>query len=139
MKKDKLNSADQLIFIDYLRQALINGYSLNASLRLLPKNLEGNSSQLLYVNQRVEEGSQLGDVLQEVGFSSTLAAQINLAVIDGNLLSCLDQMSKLIRLKNKQLKKLKGELALSRAFGWNDGYFVNLYANISKTEMSDND
>ncbi|MDY6043244.1 MAG: type II secretion system protein F, partial [Lactobacillus johnsonii] len=30
LKKDKLNSADQLIFIDYLRQALINGYSLNA-------------------------------------------------------------------------------------------------------------
>ena len=105
LKKDKLNSADQLIFIDYLRQALINGYSLNASLRLLPKIWRGNSRQLLYVNQRVEEGSQLGDVLQEVGFSSTLAAQINLAIIDGNLLSCLDQMSKLIRLKNKQLKK----------------------------------
>lgn len=139
MKKDKLNSADQLIFIDYLRQALINGYSLNASLRLLPKIWRGNSSQLLYVNQRVEEGSQLVDVLQEVGFSSTLAAQINLAVIDGNLLSCLDQMSKLIRLKNKQLKKLKGELAYPALLV---GMMVTLLICMQtflKTEMSDND
>ena len=36
---------------------------------------------------------------------------MNMAIIDGNLLSCLDQLSKLIRLKNKQLKKLRGELA----------------------------
>ena len=139
LKKDKLNSADQLIFIDYLRQALINGYSLNASLRLLPKIWRGNSRQLLYVNQRVEEGSQLGDVLQEVGFSSTLAAQINLAVIDGNLLSCLDQMSKLIRLKNKQLKKLKGELAYPALLV---GMMVTLLICMQtflKTEMSDND
>ena len=139
MKKDKLNSADQLIFIDYLRQALINGYSLNASLRLLPKIWRGNSRQLLYVNQRVEEGSQLGDVLQEVGFSSTLAAQINLAIIDGNLLSCLDQMSKLIRLKNKQLKKLKGELAYPALLV---GMMVTLLICMQtflKTEMSDND
>ncbi len=139
LKKDKLNSADQLIFIDYLRQALINGYSLNASLRLLPKIWRGNSSQLLYVNQRVEEGSQLGDVLQEVGFSSTLAAQINLAVIDGNLLSCLDQMSKLIRLKNKQLKKLKGELAYPALLV---GMMVTLLICMQtflKTEVSDND
>lgn len=99
MKKDKLNSAAQLIFIDYLRQALINGYSLNASLKLLPKIWSGNSSQLVYINKQVEEGRQLGDVLHEVGFSSTLSAQMNMAIIDGNLLSCLDQLSKLIRLK----------------------------------------
>ena len=86
MKKDKLNSADQLIFIDYLRQALINGYSLNASLRLLPKIWRGNSRQLLYVNQRVEEGSQLGDVLQEVGL---LAKFIYTLYVFGNSLNHL--------------------------------------------------
>lgn len=59
MKKDKLNSAAQLIFIDYLRQALINGYSLNASLKLLPKIWSGNSSQLVYINKQVEEGRHL--------------------------------------------------------------------------------
>lgn len=139
MKKDKLNSAAQLIFIDYLRQALINGYSLNASLKLLPKIWSGNSSQLVYISKQVEEGRQLGDVLHEVGFSSTLSAQINMAIIDGNLLSCLDQLSKLIRLKNKQLKKLRGELAYPALL---IGMMVTLLICMQtflKTEMSDND
>lgn len=139
MKKDKLNSAAQLIFIDYLRQALINGYSLNASLKLLPKIWSGDSNQLVYISKQVEEGRQLGDVLHEVGFSSTLAAQINMAIIDGNLLSCLDQLSKLIRLKNKQLKKLRGELAYPALL---IGMMVTLLICMQtflKTEMSDND
>lgn len=139
MKKDKLNSAAQLIFIDYLRQALINGYSLNASLKLLPKIWSGNSSQLVYISKQVEEGRQLGDVLHEVGFSSTLSAQINMAIIDGNQLSCLDQLSKLIRLKNKQLKKLRGELAYPALL---IGMMVTLLICMQtflKTEMSDND
>lgn len=136
MKKDKLNSAAQLIFIDYLRQALINGYSLNASLKLLPKIWSGDSNQLVYISKQVEEGRQLGDVLHEVGFSSTLAAQINMAIIDGNL---LDQLSKLIRLKNKQLKKLRGELAYPALL---IGMMVTLLICMQtflKTEMSDND
>ena len=139
LKKDKLNSSDQLIFIDYLRQALINGYSLNASLKLLPKIWTGNSEKLTYIKEQVEQGSKLGDVLHEVGFSSTLAAQINMAIIDGNLLSCLDQLSKLIRLKNKQLKKLRGELAYPALL---IGMMVTLLICMQtflKTEMSDND
>ena len=139
MKKDKLNSAAQLIFIDYLKQALINGYSLNASLKLLPKIWSGDSNQLVYISKQVEEGRQLGDVLHEVGFSSTLSAQINMAIIDGNLLSCLDQLSKLIRLKNKQLKKLRGELAYPALL---IGMMVTLLICMQtflKTEMSDND
>lgn len=139
LKKDKLNSGDQLIFIDYLRQALINGYSLNASLKLLPKIWTGNAEKLTYIKEQVEQGSKLGDVLHEVGFSSTLAAQINMAIIDGNLLSCLDQLSKLIRLKNNQLKKLRGELAYPALL---IGMMVTLLICMQtflKTEMSDND
>ncbi|MED7627052.1 type II secretion system F family protein, partial [Lacticaseibacillus paracasei] len=92
-----------------------------------------------YINKQVEEGRQLGDVLHEVGFYSTLSAQMNMAIIDGNLLSCLDQLSKLIRLKNKQLKKLRGELAYPALL---IGMMVTLLICMQtflKTEMSDND
>ena len=81
LNRDKLKSADQLIFIDYLRQALVNGYSLNASLSLLPKVWDEHSNQLKYVSKKVEAGVSLGDALHEIGFSSTLAAQIHMAVI----------------------------------------------------------
>lgn len=62
-----------------------------------------------------------------------------MAIIDGNLLSCLDQLSKLIRLKNKQLKKLRGELAYPALL---IGMMVTLLICMQtflKTEMSDND
>lgn len=139
LNRDKLKSADQLIFIDYLRQALVNGYSLNASLSLLPKVWDEHSNQLKYVSKKVEAGVSLGDALHEIGFSSTLAAQIHMAVIDGNLLSCLEQLSELIRLKNKQLKKLKSELAYPALLV---GMMISLLICMQtflKTEMLDND
>lgn len=110
-KADKLSSSQQLIFLDYLRQTLANGFSLNAALQLMPQIWPARKELLANVNQRIEMGEKFSQILLSLGFSKTTAAQIDMALMQGSLVDCLDQLAQLNRLKIKQLKKIKAELA----------------------------
>ncbi|MBP2057871.1 competence protein ComGB [Lactobacillus colini] len=110
-KKDKLSTSEQLIFLDYLRQTLANGFSLNAALSLMPQIWSAKRTLLNNLNQKIAAGEKFSQVLLELGFSKTVAAQIEMALVDGSLVDCLDQLAQLSRLKIKQLKKIKSELA----------------------------
>lgn len=110
-KRDKLSAGEQLIFLDYLKQSLANGFSLNASLAMLPAVWSSPKPLLCDLKTKVTTGQDLGKVLLQLGFSKNIATQLNMALLEGNLIDCLKQLTKLIRLKNKQLKKLRAELA----------------------------
>ncbi|WP_297818596.1 type II secretion system F family protein [uncultured Lactobacillus sp.] len=109
--KDKLNSGQQLVFLDYLYQCLKNGFSLNASLKLMPVIWANNKACIKDLDKKIENGANLGDILLKIGFSKNVAVQLNMALLQGSLIDCLKQLTQLIRLKNKQIKKLKAELA----------------------------
>lgn len=109
--KAKLSNDDQLIFLDYLKQSLKNGFSLNKSLEIMPKIWTGKQILLSTLSSELEQGKSLDKLLIDLGFSKTIATQINIALIDGNIIDCLDQLTNLIRLKNKQIKKIRAELA----------------------------
>ncbi|MCI1466310.1 MAG: type II secretion system F family protein [Lactobacillus sp.] len=107
----KLGRDDQLIFLDYLQQVLQNGYSLKQGLELLPTIWPRQAAVAKQIEHDLITGVSLGTSLKKVGFSQTIAAQLNLAFREGKLIECLTQLAELIRLKNKQLKKIKAELA----------------------------
>lgn len=110
-RTDKLSSSQQLIFLDYLRQTLANGFSLNAALQLMPQIWPARKEVLANINQRIKTGEKFSQILLGLGFSKTTAAQIDMALMQGSLVDCLDQLAQLNRLKIKQLKKIKAELA----------------------------
>ncbi|QNQ82518.1 type II secretion system protein F [Lactobacillus sp. PV037] len=111
LKTDKLSSKEQLIFLEYLRQTLKNGFSLNASFKLMPEIWPAKKEILIKINEKLEKGEKLSNLLLELGFSKTIATQINLALIQGSLEDCVTQLVVLTRLKIKQMKKIRGELA----------------------------
>lgn len=110
-KTDKFSSSQQLVFLDYLRQILANGFSLNTALQLMPQIWPAHKKLLTSINQRIEFGEKLSQVLLDLGFSKTTAVQIDMALMQGSLIDCLDQLAQLNRLKIKQLKKIRSELA----------------------------
>lgn len=109
--KDKLNSGEQLVFLDYLYQCLKNGFSLNTSLKLMPVIWHNKKDCVKNLHSKIENGANLGDILYDIGFSKNIATQLNMALLQGSLIECLKQLTQLIRLKNKQIKKLRAELA----------------------------
>lgn len=109
--KDRLNSSQQLIFLDYLGQSLKNGFSLNQTLELLPHIWEDSKSSIKNMSLDLENGKKFGNLLVELGFSKNIATQLSMALLQGSLIECLEQLTELMRLKNKQIKKLKSELA----------------------------
>ena len=108
---DKLSTNQQLIFLDYLRQTLANGFSLNAALELMPQIWPARKDLLANISQKIESGEKFSQILLDLGFSKTTAAQIDMALMQGSLVDCLNQVAQLSQLKIKQLKKIKSELA----------------------------
>lgn len=108
--KCKLTNTEQLMFLDYLGQCLKNGFSLNLSLKLIPTLWKEKENFLQNLNLQIENGVSLGAILVKLGFSKQVAAQLNMAFIEGSLPECLAQLTELLRLKNKQIKKLQSEL-----------------------------
>lgn len=110
-KKDKLTGQEQLAFLDYLQNSLANGFALNMSLELMPILWPKRRKVLANLSQRMTLGADLGQEMCHLGFSKTIAAQVDLAMEQGNLLDCLSQLATLNRLKNEQIKKLKTEMS----------------------------
>lgn len=110
-KKDKLTREEQLNFLDYLKNSLSNGFSLNASFELMPVLWPKRKDLMIKLNEEMKLGAHFNEELLKLGFSKTTATQVNLAMQQGSLLECLDQLDTLNRLRNEQIKKLKAELS----------------------------
>ena len=139
LQKDKLTSNDQLIFLDYLSQCLKNGFSLNWSLQLIPTLWTSKANLLKNLALQIENGENLGTILYKIGFSRHVAVQLNMAFLEGSLIECLDQLTYLLRLKNKQLKKLKAELAYPALLVGMMVFLLVALQTFLKTEMESHD
>lgn len=109
--KGKLNSEERFLFLDYLQNSLLNGFSLGTSLELMPIIWSKQKKILGQVNKRLQSGAKLSKEMERLGFSKTVVTQIDLAMNQGNLVECLGQLASLSRLKNEQIKKLKAEMS----------------------------
>lgn len=109
--KGKLNSKERFLFLDYLQNSLLNGFSLGTSLELMPIIWSKQKKILGQVNKRLQSGAKLSKEMERLGFSKTVVTQIDLAMNQGNLVECLGQLASLSRLKNEQIKKLKAEMS----------------------------
>ena len=109
--KGKLNSKERFLFLDYLQNSLLNGFSLGTSLELMPIVWSKQKKILGQLNKRLQSGAKLSKEMERLGFSKTVVIQIDLAMNQGNLVECLGQLASLSRLKNEQIKKLKAEMS----------------------------
>lgn len=107
----KLSTDEQLLFLDYFQQVLKNGYSLKQGLQLLPIIWPQQAQRVQKLQTALQTGTSLGQCLKKMGFAQAVAAQLDLAWQEGKMADCLAQLSELMRLKNKQLKKVRAELA----------------------------
>lgn len=110
-KKDKLNGEEQLAFLDYLKNSLDNGFSLINSIELMPVLWPKQKTLMEKLANRMKNGSNFSEELIKLGFSKTTVTQVNLALQQGNLSECLNQLATLNRLKQEQIKKLRSELS----------------------------
>ena len=111
IKQARFKSAEQLLFLNYLQQILDSGYSLNEGLSILQTFWPSKKEVLHDFALKLESGQSFGDLLVQYGFNQTIAAQLDLAMQEGNISACLNQLSQLLKVKEKQLKRLKSELA----------------------------
>ncbi|CAM3095919.1 competence protein ComGB [Lactobacillus bombicola] len=111
LRKDKLTQEQRLNFLDYLHHSLANGFSLNASLELMPILWPSRKNLIDKLYQKVQAGNKLSNLMLKLGFSKTVVTQIDLALEQGSLVECLSQLATLNRLKCEQEKKLKTELS----------------------------
>lgn len=109
-KTARLNRVEQLEFLDYLQNSLQNGFSLANSIELMAVLWQKRHELMLEVAQEMNAGARFTDELMKLGFSKTTVMQIQLALSQGNLCDCLQQLTKINRLKNAQIKKIKVEL-----------------------------
>ena len=109
--RGKLNSKERFLFLDYLQNSLLNGFSLGTSLELMPIVWPKQKKILEQLNKRLQSGAKLSKEMERLGFSKTVVTQIDLAMNQGNLIECLGQLASLSRLKNEQIKKLKAEMS----------------------------
>lgn len=109
--KDKLNGEEQLAFLDYLKHSLDNGFSLINSIELMPVLWPKRKKLMGKLAMRMKEGANFSSELVKLGFSKTTVTQVNLALQQGNLTECLNQLATLNRLKQEQVKKLRSELS----------------------------
>lgn len=107
----KWKKAEQLLFINYLKLLLENGFSLNKALELLPNIWPEKQKDLQQVNQLLAANKSLQEILLQLGFSQTIATQIMMALNQGTLTVCLAQLGQIMQLRAKQQRKIKQELA----------------------------
>ena len=109
-KQDKLSNKERLEFLEYLQNSLSNGFSLNTSLEMMPIIWPQKKTLFNRLSKRIQFGKKLSSEMLNLGFSKTIATQIELSLVQGNLIECLTQIATLTRLKQEQIKKLKSEM-----------------------------
>ena len=109
-RQDKLSNKERLEFLEYLQNSLSNGFSLNTSLEMMPIIWPQKKILFNSLSKRIQSGKKLSSEMLNLGFSKTIATQIELSMVQGNLIECLTQIATLTRLKQEQIKKLKSEM-----------------------------
>ena len=109
-RQDKLSNKERLEFLEYLQNSLSNGFSLNTSLEMMPIIWPQKKTLFNRLSKRIQSGKKLSSEMLNLGFSKTIATQIELSMVQGNLIECLTQIATLTRLKQEQIKKLKSEM-----------------------------
>ena len=109
-RQDKLSNKERLEFLEYLQNSLSNGFSLNTSLEMMPIIWPKKKILFNRLSKRIRSGKKLSSEMLNLGFSKTIATQIELSLVQGNLIECLTQIATLTRLKQEQIKKLKSEM-----------------------------
>ena len=109
-RQDKLSNKERLEFLEYLQNSLSNGFSLNTSLEMMPIIWPKKKTLFNRLSKRIRCGKKLSSEMLNLGFSKTIATQIELSMVQGNLIECLTQIATLTRLKQEQIKKLKSEM-----------------------------
>ena len=109
-RQDKLSNKERLEFLEYLQNSLSNGFSLNTSLEMMPIIWPKKKILFNRLSKRIRSGKKLSSEMLNLGFSKTIATQIELSMVQGNLIECLTQIATLTRLKQEQIKKLKSEM-----------------------------
>lgn len=139
IKKVKLSSREQLQFFDYLKSSLENGFSLNSSIELMPVLWPQKRKLMQELNCHMKKGSSFDRELLRLGFSKTTASQVNLALQQGSLVECLQQLAKLQRLKNEQIQKLKTELSYPFVLAIMMVFLLLFMQNFVLKQLSTND
>ncbi|KJY56396.1 Competence protein [Lactobacillus kullabergensis] len=109
-RQDKLTNKERIEFLEYLQNSLSNGFSLNTSLEMMPIIWPKRKNLFNRLSKSVQSGKKLSFEMLNLGFSKTIATQIELSMVQGNLIECLAQIATLTRLKHEQIKKLKSEM-----------------------------
>ena len=109
-RQDKLTNKERIEFLEYLQNSLSNGFSLNTSLEMMPIIWPKRKNLFNRLSKSVQSGKKLSFEMLNLGFSKTIATQIELSMVQGNLIECLTQIATLTRLKHEQIKKLKSEM-----------------------------
>ena len=109
-RQDKLTNKERIEFLEYLQNSLSNGFSLNTSLEMMPIIWPKRKNLFNRLSKSIQSGKKLSFEILNLGFSKTIATQIELSMVQGNLIECLTQIATLTRLKHEQIKKLKSEM-----------------------------
>lgn len=109
--KGNFTREERLKFLDYLTTSLQNGFSLSASIELMPVLWPEKGDVIKQMAFSMKNGGDFGVELLKISFSKTTVTQIRMALQQGNLVECLKQLTILERVKNEQIKKLKVELS----------------------------
>lgn len=109
-RQDKLSNKERLEFLEYLQNSLSNGFSLNTSLEMMPIIWPQKKILFNSLSKRIQSGKKLSSEMLNLGFPKTIATQIELSMVQGNLIECLTQIATLTRLKHEQIKKLESEM-----------------------------
>lgn len=109
-RQDKLTNKERIEFLEYLQNSLSNGFSLNTSLEMMPIIWPKRKNLFNRLSNSIQSGKKLSFEMLNLGFSKTIATQIELSMVQGNLIECLTQIATLTRLKHEQIKKLKSEI-----------------------------
>ena len=84
-RKDKLTAQEQLEFLEYLAMSLKNGLSLAESLQVMPALWSKKQMLLKKITYLMKQGVNFSQILQQMGFGKTIASQVDLAMMQGNL------------------------------------------------------
>ena len=94
-RQDKLTNKERIEFLEYLQNSLSNGFSLNTSLEMMPIIWPKRKNLFNRLSNSIQSGKRLSFEMLNLGFSKTIATQIELSMVQGNLIECLTQISTL--------------------------------------------
>ncbi|MGX4763636.1 type II secretion system F family protein [Holzapfeliella sp. JNUCC 72] len=108
----KKGDSEQLLFMKYLKMYLESHFSFSEAIGFMkliwPKN---RLSWFERFAIDLKSGNDIHSALLKARFNKIVSFQIQLALKQGTLISCLSQLITLTELQHKQMKRIKGQLA----------------------------